>query len=66
MAQLPTSIPKKMTICCNGTWQSAVSGEENSPSNMTRLARCLNRVAEQDGRLDGGWIGVDRGSDGVQ
>jgi hypothetical protein len=51
MAQLPTSIPKKIIICCDGTWQSAVSGEENSPSNVTRLARCLNRVAEQDGKI---------------
>lgn len=51
MAALPTSIPKRIIICCDGTWQSAVSGEENSPSNVTRLARSLNRVAEQDGKV---------------
>lgn len=51
MAQLPASIPSKIIICCDGTWQSAVSGEENSPSNVTRLARSLNRVAKQDGKV---------------
>lgn len=51
MAELPASIPKKIIICCDGTWQSAVSGEKNSPSNVTRLARSLNRVAEQDGKV---------------
>ncbi|KAH0345868.1 hypothetical protein KCU83_g7557, partial [Aureobasidium melanogenum] len=51
MAEIPTSIPKKIIICCDGTWQSAVSGEKNSPSNVTRLARSLNRVAEQDGKV---------------
>ncbi|KAG9681603.1 hypothetical protein KCU95_g3530, partial [Aureobasidium melanogenum] len=45
------SIPKKIIICCDGTWQSAVSGEENNPSNVTRLARSLNRVAKQDGKV---------------
>ncbi|KAG9514932.1 hypothetical protein KCV07_g7741, partial [Aureobasidium melanogenum] len=51
MAELPASIPKKIIICCDGTWQSAVSGERNSPSNVTRLARSFNRVAEKDGKV---------------
>jgi hypothetical protein len=51
MAELTAPVPKKIVICCDGTWQSAVSGERNSPSNVTRLARCLNRVAEQDGKI---------------
>ncbi|KAH0359222.1 hypothetical protein KCU65_g10073, partial [Aureobasidium melanogenum] len=51
MADIPASIPKKIIICCDGTWQSAVSGEKNSPSNVTRLARSINRVAEQDGKV---------------
>lgn len=37
--------PKRIIICCDGTWQSAVSGKKNSPSNVTRLARCLERAA---------------------
>lgn len=37
--------PKRIIICCDGTWQSAVSGQNNSPSNVTRLARCLERAA---------------------
>ncbi|KAI8624359.1 hypothetical protein F5Y19DRAFT_319189 [Xylariaceae sp. FL1651] len=44
----PSVIPKRIIICCDGTWQSAVSGEENSPSNVTRLARSLQRIATDD------------------
>jgi uncharacterized protein (DUF2235 family) len=32
---------KRLIICCDGTWQSSVSGEENIPSNVTRLTRNL-------------------------
>ncbi|TIC97295.1 Uncharacterized protein CH35J_007624 [Colletotrichum higginsianum] len=32
---------KKIIICCDGTWQSSVSGEINIPSNVTRLARSM-------------------------
>ncbi|KAJ5777045.1 hypothetical protein N7520_000291 [Penicillium odoratum] len=34
--------PKRIIICCDGTWQSAVSGEKNVPSNVTRLCRAIN------------------------
>lgn len=33
--------PKKIIVCCDGTWQSSVSGQDNIPSNVTRLARHL-------------------------
>ncbi|KAJ5637222.1 hypothetical protein N7490_007101 [Penicillium lividum] len=36
--------PKRIIICCDGTWQSAVSGEKNVPSNVTRLCRAINPV----------------------
>ncbi|GFP55759.1 hypothetical protein ACSS6W_008843 [Trichoderma asperelloides] len=48
MSETVKPMPKRIIICCDGTWQSAVSGEKNSPSNVTRLARCLNRVAVED------------------
>ncbi|KAJ5939733.1 hypothetical protein N7466_002867 [Penicillium verhagenii] len=35
---------KRIIICCDGTWQSAVSGENNVPSNITRLCRAINPV----------------------
>lgn len=35
-------IRKRIIICCDGTWQSAVSGKKNVPSNVTRLCRALN------------------------
>jgi hypothetical protein len=44
--------PKRIVICCDGTWQSSVSGEKNVPSNITRLCRALNRVGtDKDGRV---------------
>lgn len=44
--------PKRIIICCDGTWQSAVSGEKNVPSNITRLCRALNRVGtDEDGKV---------------
>ncbi|KAF5988433.1 hypothetical protein FCOIX_462 [Fusarium coicis] len=35
--------PKRIIICCDGTWQSSVSGLKNIPSNVTRLARSIAR-----------------------
>ncbi|KAK6540910.1 hypothetical protein TWF694_008294 [Orbilia ellipsospora] len=45
-SQAPEPAPKRIIICCDGTWQSAVSGNKNSPSNATRLARCLERACK--------------------
>lgn len=43
---------KRIVICCDGTWQSAVSGEKNVPSNVTRLCRALNRVGtDENGKV---------------
>ena len=33
--------PKRLIVCCDGTWQSSVTGLKNIPSNVTRLARSL-------------------------
>lgn len=41
---IDTSIPvapKRLIVCCDGTWQSSVSGLKNIPSNVTRLARSI-------------------------
>ncbi|KAK8134075.1 hypothetical protein PG984_006087, partial [Apiospora sp. TS-2023a] len=35
--------PKRIVICCDGTWQSSVSGLKNIPSNITRLSRAISR-----------------------
>jgi uncharacterized protein (DUF2235 family) len=45
--QLPP-IRKRIIICCDGTWQSAVSGKRNVPSNVTRLCRSLNSIGTDD------------------
>lgn len=44
----PAPVPKRIIICCDGTWQSSVSGEENIPSNVTRLCRHLARTGKDD------------------
>lgn len=41
-------IRKRIIICCDGTWQSAVSGKKNVPSNVTRLCRAVNSVGTDD------------------
>ncbi|KAJ5164082.1 uncharacterized protein N7500_005912 [Penicillium coprophilum] len=41
-------IRKRIIICCDGTWQSAVSGKKNVPSNVTRLCRALNSVGTDE------------------
>ncbi|KAK1983326.1 hypothetical protein LZ30DRAFT_714609 [Colletotrichum cereale] len=33
--------PKRIIICCDGTWQSSVNGRRDIPSNVTRLARSI-------------------------
>lgn len=49
-APTPT-FPKRLIICCDGTWQSSVSGIKNVPSNVTRLARSFARISRDgDGR----------------
>jgi len=36
--------PKRLIICCDGTWQSSVTDQKNVPSNVTRLARSFSRT----------------------
>jgi Uncharacterized alpha/beta hydrolase domain (DUF2235) len=44
----PTVVSKRIVICCDGTWQSSVSGEANIPSNVTRLCRYIARTGKDD------------------
>jgi uncharacterized protein (DUF2235 family) len=37
--------PRRLIICCDGTWQSSVTDRDNVPSNVTRLARSLAQQA---------------------
>lgn len=46
-AKLPP-MRKRIIICCDGTWQSAVSGKRNVPSNVTRLCRAMNSIGTDD------------------
>lgn len=43
--------PKRIVLCCDGTWQSSVSNVTNVPSNVTRLARYLAKAGrDNDGK----------------
>ncbi|KAF4449657.1 peptidoglycan-containing protein [Fusarium austroafricanum] len=47
-----SAAPKRIVICCDGTWQSSVSGLKNIPSNVTRLARSVARSGkDNDGKV---------------
>ncbi|KAF2202864.1 hypothetical protein GQ43DRAFT_479521 [Delitschia confertaspora ATCC 74209] len=37
------SDPRRIVICCDGTWQSSVTWRENIPSNVTKLCRVIAR-----------------------
>lgn len=46
-----SAAPKRLVICCDGTWQSSVSGLKNIPSNVTRIARSVARSGkDEDGK----------------
>ncbi|UPK99608.1 hypothetical protein LCI18_010543 [Fusarium solani-melongenae] len=47
-----SAAPKRLVICCDGTWQSSVSGLKNIPSNVTRIARSVARSGkDEDGKI---------------
>lgn len=39
-------VPKRLIVCCDGTWQSSVSGKRNIPSNVARLARTIAKAGQ--------------------
>ena len=43
--------PKKLVICCDGTWQSSTSldPQYGTPSNVARLSRILANSGSSDG-----------------
>jgi uncharacterized protein (DUF2235 family) len=43
--------PKKLVICCDGTWQSSTSldPEHGTPSNVARLSRIIANAGNTDG-----------------
>lgn len=40
--------PKRIVICCDGTWQSSVTNVTNVPSNVTRIARYLTKTDKDE------------------
>ncbi|KAJ5357731.1 hypothetical protein N7541_004889 [Penicillium brevicompactum] len=44
----PQPSRKRLIICCDGSGQSAVSGKNSVPSNVTRLCRAISSVGTTD------------------
>ncbi|KAH8658126.1 hypothetical protein BX600DRAFT_63428 [Xylariales sp. PMI_506] len=45
---MATSAPKRIILCCDGSWQSADNGQRSTPSNIARLTRLLERAGLDD------------------
>jgi len=41
-----TAQPKRLIVCCDGTWEDATADSVQPPSNVTRISRALSRYAE--------------------
>lgn len=48
MGEVVEPAPKRIVLCCDGTWQSSVSGKHNLPSNITRIARTIAKAGRDD------------------
>ncbi|PYI19469.1 hypothetical protein BO99DRAFT_432589 [Aspergillus violaceofuscus CBS 115571] len=44
--------PKRLIICCDGSWQSSNHGQMNIPSNVARLSRAIARCGLADDKGD--------------
>ncbi|KAF2187608.1 hypothetical protein K469DRAFT_725126 [Zopfia rhizophila CBS 207.26] len=41
-----TPWPRRLVVCCDGTWQSSVTSHDNVPSNVTKLCRHVARLGD--------------------
>ncbi|GIK05476.1 hypothetical protein Aspvir_009588 [Aspergillus viridinutans] len=41
--------PKRLIVCCDGTWQDSLADAAQPPSNVTRFSRVLSRLAVVEG-----------------
>ncbi|KAK9447622.1 uncharacterized protein V1518DRAFT_407141 [Limtongia smithiae] len=39
-------VPRRLVLCCDGSWQDALSQGYSNPSNVTRIARAIKPVTE--------------------
>ena len=45
-----TSVPKRLVVCCDGTWFASDKGTQNLPSNVARIARIIAKEDDCDGQ----------------
>lgn len=44
----PRSKPKRIVVCCDGTWENSLGKDEGPPTNVTRLSRSLKQICSDD------------------
>ena len=52
-------VPKRIVVCCDGTWYASDKGGNNLPSNVARMSRILKKVGVVE-------YGPDQGQDRSQ
>lgn len=47
----PKSVPKRLVVCCDGTWQSANHATHEIPSNVAKIARAVSKTYVNEDNL---------------
>jgi uncharacterized protein (DUF2235 family) len=51
-SRAPTTMKKRLIVCCDGTWQSSNQGTRSVPSNIAKISRA---VSVNSVETDGSW-----------
>lgn len=47
----PKSVPKRLIVCCDGTWQSSNHATHEIPSNVAKIARAVSKTYVNEDNL---------------
>ena len=47
----PKPVPKRLIVCCDGTWQSANHATHEIPSNVAKIARAVSKTYVNEDNL---------------
>ena len=40
----PKLVPKRLVVCCDGTWQASNHATHETPSNVAKIARAVSKT----------------------
>jgi len=40
----PKHVPKRLVVCCDGTWQASNHATHETPSNVAKIARAVSKT----------------------